>query len=82
MFLTKFRNQRGGDTLRTPAVCQHFAEHGAKAHNQGKTSQGAADTRFDGANDFIERHSLHQSNRKRHQDESDETVHFEADHQE
>ncbi len=81
MLFTKFRDQGSGDTLSAAAVGKHFAQHGAEPHNQGQTAKRTADTGFDGADDFIQRHSLHQPDSERYQDKGDKPVHFEADHQ-
>lgn len=59
VLFTKFGDQRGGDTLCAAAVCQHFAQHCAKTHDQGKATERSADTGFDRANNFIQRHPLH-----------------------
>ncbi len=59
VFFTKFGNQCGSDTLCATAVCQHFAQHRTKTHDQGKATERSADTSFDGANNFIQRHPLH-----------------------
>ncbi len=82
MFFAEFSNQGGCDALCAAAVRQHFAQHGAKTHNQGEAAKGSADAGFNRTDDFIQWHPLHQSDSKRHQDESDEAVHFETDHQE
>ena len=82
MLFTEFGNQGGGNTLCAPAVRQHFAEHGAEAHDQRQAAERAADTGFNRADNFNQRHPLHQTDCKCHQNQSDKSVHFEADHQE
>ncbi|MNR28869.1 hypothetical protein D3C85_1462170 [compost metagenome] len=82
MLFTKFGDQRGRDTLCAAAVCQHFTEHGAETHDQRQAAKRSADTGFDRANDFDQRHPLHQTDCKCHQNQSDEAVQLETDHQE
>ncbi|CZV39839.1 Uncharacterised protein [Enterobacter cloacae] len=82
MLFTEFGNQGGGNTLRAPAVRQHFAEHGAKAHYQRQAAERTADAGFNGANNLNQRHPLHQTDCKCHQNQSDKPVQLEADHQE
>ncbi|SAE47767.1 Uncharacterised protein [Enterobacter kobei] len=82
VLLTKFVDKRGGNTLRAATVCQHFAEHGTEAHDQRQAAERAADTGFNGADNFNQRHTLHQTDCKCHQNQSDKSVHFETDHQE
>ena len=82
MLLTKFGNQRGCNALCATAVRQHFTEHGTEAHDQRQATQRTADTGFNRADNFYQRHTLHQTDCKRHQNQSDEAVHFETDHQE
>ncbi len=60
VFFTKFGNQRGGDTLCATAVRPVLSRLHlvTKPADQG-TTERPADTGFDGANNFIQRHSLH-----------------------
>jgi hypothetical protein len=80
-FLTEFVDQRGGDTLRTAAVRQQFAEHGAEAHDQRQAAQRAAHAGLDGADDLIDRHTLCNPDRQGNQNQRDKAVQLEADHQ-
>jgi len=82
VLLTKFGNQRGCDALCATAVGQHFAQHGPEAHDQREATERTAHTRFNGADYFHQRHTLHQADGKGHQHKGDKTVHFETDHQE
>ena len=81
MLFTKFGNQRGGDTLRTAAVRQHFTEHRAEAHDQREAAEGSPNAVFDGYDHFIQRHALHEPDGKCHQNQSDKPVQLETDHQ-
>ncbi len=82
MLLAKFIDKGSGNTLRATAVREHFTEHGAEAHDQRQAAERTADTGFNGADNFNQRHFLHQTDCKCHQNQSDKSVHFEADHQE
>src|SRR5471030_190106 len=80
VLFTKFLDKRGRNTLRTPAVGQHFTEHGTEAHNQRQTAQRAAYPVFNRRNHFVHRHPLHDTYRQRDEDQSNESVEFESDH--
>ena len=80
VFTAKLFDKRGRDALRTAAIRQHFTEHGTEAHDQRQTAERAAYPVFDRRDDFVDRHSLHDTHRQRDQDQCNEAIKLKSDH--
>ncbi|MND61577.1 hypothetical protein D3C80_528380 [compost metagenome] len=81
VFLTELLDKRSGDALGAAAVRQQLAQHGAEAHDQRQAAQGAAHAGLDGADHFIDWHTLSDTHRQSNQNQRDKAVQLKADHQ-